>query len=129
MKERIKILILDDEGYDNKYLKARRFLRENSIQYDIALTLEEGIILLKKKNYDAIILDRNFPEKEGEKSNIKSPEKFLMFLKETKKQIPVIVYSVCRENLDESYVKKYMITWNPYTFLNFLETNTKWRMQ
>ena len=129
MNERIRILILDDEGYDNKYLKAKPFLKENNVEYDIALTLEEGIKFLDKKDYSAIILDRNFPEKEGEKSNIRSTEKFLQYLDEQQKNIPVIVYSVCRENLASPCVKKYMIIWKPCVFQDFLEANTNWRKQ
>lgn len=128
----IRILIIDDEGYDNKCLKLRQFLKENNIDYDIALNLEDAIGKMfsnKNKDYDAIVLDKHFPEKEGKKADGKAIVKFLQILEEQKIEISVIVYAICFENLNNPYIKKYMMTWNPDMFKDFLETSTKWKKE
>lgn len=87
-----RILLIDDEAYDNKCRKIVQYMEEKGIFYDIAVTLEEAIEKVLSDLYDGIILDRYFPIKEGGE-NKGAGKMFLEILKEREKQIPVVVYS------------------------------------
>lgn len=87
-----RILLIDDEAYDNKCKKIVQYMEEKGIFYDIAVTLEEATEKVLSDLYDGIILDRYFPIKEGEE-NKGAGKMFLEILEERGKQIPVVVYS------------------------------------
>jgi len=60
----MKILIIDDEKEICQVLKAN--LETESFVVDWVLSGEEGLSLIKKNNYDLIILDYNLPIKNGQ---------------------------------------------------------------
>lgn len=127
METMIRILIVDDQPGEGKCLRLIKFLKENNIQYSIALNLEEAVKKMNSENYNCIVLDRYFPEKDGEQANAKAAAKLLKILEEQERDIPVLLYSFLVKNLNSDYIKKYMTAWNPNVFQDFLETSTSWK--
>lgn len=58
-----KILIIEDEPKVAQFIK--KGLEENSFKADIAYNGANGLELIKKENYDALILDLNLPDLSG----------------------------------------------------------------
>lgn len=87
-----RILLIDDEAYDNKCKKIVQYMEKKRISYDVAITLEIAIEKVLSNLYDGIILDKYFPLKEGEQRK-GAGKKFLEILEEKGKKIPVVIYS------------------------------------
>lgn len=125
MKKRL-ILIVDDEGYDYKCEAMREIIESLGMQYDVALTLEEAsgkVFSNRKRQYDAIILDKKFPSKEGENPRECEGEVFLTMLEKRQKEIPVLIHSSSASHTKSKLVVNQMSPcelWKLRYFLRFI---------
>ena len=123
--EKKRILIVDDDGYNKKCKVMRSIIEEAGVQYDIALTLEEAIQKLfsmqKEIQYDAIILDRSFPERIGKKATGKEGELLLKMMEKHKKEIPVLIHSTITTLLESELVVSRMSPWEFEKLQHFLD--------
>jgi DNA-binding NtrC family response regulator len=83
MKEKIKILVVDDEELIRWSLG--KYLESAGYAVDIAMNGREAIKRLEAVEYDLIVTDLNMPELGG--------TELLMKIKETGKSTPVIIIS------------------------------------
>ncbi len=68
----LKILIIDDDP--NLIESLADFLGVNGHEVDIAMTAEEGIAAVDKKDYDAILIDIGLPDTNGVTTSYKIKE-------------------------------------------------------
>lgn len=109
-----RILIVDDEALGNKCSRMIEILEKENIHYDIVLTMEEAyekMFSTQENEYDGIILDRNFPKKQGEKSKGREGDQFLSILEEHNKEIPVLLNSTMQSVIRSELVVDCMFPW------------------
>ena len=118
-----RILIVDDDGYNKKCEKMINIIEQSDVKYDIALTLEEAIskmFLSKEVQYDAVILDRKFPEREGKKATGKEGDLLLSMMEKNNKNIPVLIHSVGTSMPESQLVANRMNPWEIEKLQHFL---------
>lgn len=115
----MRILIVDDEA--NKCAKMLNFIQQRGIQYDIAETLNEAKELFANTQYNAVILDRNFPiEKGGEKIGA-AGEMLLAIMEEQGIKIPVLIHSSMLGEVKHPLVHSHMLPWDYHKLSKFLD--------
>lgn len=74
-----------------------------------------------KIQYDAIILDQSFPEKEGKKATGREGEKLLEIMEKKNCNLPVLIHSIMLKKPDYSFVFDFMCSWELLKLQKFLD--------
>lgn len=84
-----KVLIIDDEAYDNKCRWIIEILEEKQIKYEIALNLNQAFEKIIDGNIIGIILDGKFPISEESEKEERLGESVINKIEEMQLKIPV----------------------------------------
>lgn len=84
-----KVLIIDDEAYDNKCRWIIEILEERQIKYEIALNLNQAFEKIIDGNIIGIILDGKFPISEESEKQERLGESVINKIEEMQLKIPV----------------------------------------
>lgn len=84
-----RVLIIDDEAYDNKCKWIIDILQERQINYDIALNLKQAYQKINEGNIIGIILDGKFPASEEAKEAERLGETLVNKIEEIELKIPI----------------------------------------
>jgi two-component system cell cycle response regulator CtrA len=88
----MKILIIEDDMLFVK--KIQEFLKRHEIETQGAYSLEEGLLVMKNKIFDGILLDLNLSDNNG--------RELISNLRKKKDYTPIIVLSACNEVLTKT---------------------------
>lgn len=102
----IKILYIEDNEFDSKYLAAMFVSKDDFAPLDVENTLEKGLDRMEKENYQCILLDLSLPDSSGLDT--------INAVKNCQPQLPIVVFTGLNDqnialNAINSGVQDYLI--------------------